>query len=127
MPVELFKEPAEKLGYIVVGSNNSRNGPWGPIQEAIQALWDDTHARFALDPRRFYTTGMSGGGGPAWILAAFGAAATIICASVLETQRGDPQKRSFCLLRDRRPCGLQLSIPRLGHGDAPEISEARPL
>ncbi len=84
VPVELFKEPAEKLGYIVVGSNNSRNGPWGPIQEAIQAIWDDTHARFALDPRRFYTTGMSGGGGPARIMAGFGAAGTIVCASAID-------------------------------------------
>ncbi|RPJ79985.1 MAG: hypothetical protein EHM13_12780, partial [Acidobacteria bacterium] len=86
VPVELFREPAERLGYIVVGSNNSRNGPWGPIEEAIQAVWEDTHARFALDPRRFYTTGMSGGGGPAWTLASSGAAGTIICASVLEIQ-----------------------------------------
>ncbi|RPI29628.1 MAG: hypothetical protein EHM61_00955 [Acidobacteria bacterium] len=84
VPVELFKDTAEQLGYILVGSNNSKNGPWGPIQEAIQAVWDDTHARFALDPRRFYTTGMSGGGGPAWTLANSGAAGTIICASVLE-------------------------------------------
>lgn len=84
VPVELFKEPAEKLGYIVVGSNNSRNGPWGPIQQAIQAVWEDTHVRFALDPRRFYTTGMSGGGGPAQVLATSGAAAAIICASVID-------------------------------------------
>jgi len=84
VPVDLFREPAEKLGYIVVGSNNSRNGPWGPIQEAIQAVWEDTHIRFALDPRRFYTTGMSGGGGPARVLAGSGAAGTIICASVIE-------------------------------------------
>src|SRR5690348_17102495 len=27
-PVERFKEAAEKYGWIVVGSNNSRNGPW---------------------------------------------------------------------------------------------------
>ncbi len=84
VPVELFRQPAEKLGYIVVGSNTSRNGPWGPIQEAIQAVWEDTHTRLALDPRRFYTTGMSGGGGPARVLASSGAAATIICASVIE-------------------------------------------
>jgi hypothetical protein len=84
VPVELFKDPAEKLGYIVVGSNNSRNGPWAPVQAAIQAVWEDTHIRFALDPRRFYTTGMSGGGGPAQALASSGAAATIICASIIE-------------------------------------------
>jgi len=84
IPVELFRKPAEKLGYIVVGSNNSRNGPWGPIQEAVQAVWEDTHTRLAIDPRRFYTTGMSGGGGPARVLASSGAAATIICASVID-------------------------------------------
>src|SRR5688572_27096883 len=27
MPVEQFKEAAEKYGYIVIGSNDSRNGP----------------------------------------------------------------------------------------------------
>ena len=28
VPVERFKEAAEKYGWIVLGSNNSRNGPW---------------------------------------------------------------------------------------------------
>ncbi len=95
VPVELFRQPAEKLGYIVVGSDNSRNGPWGPIQEAIQAVWEDTHTRLALDPRRFYTTGMSGGGGPAWTLAGSGAAGTIICASVLEIKEEVLRNVSF--------------------------------
>ncbi|MFB3905098.1 MAG: hypothetical protein ACE15E_16735 [Acidobacteriota bacterium] len=95
VPVELFRDPAEERGYIVVGSNNSRNGPWGPIQEAIQAIWDDTHVRFALDPRRFYTTGMSGGGGPAWTLAGSGAAGTIISASVLDITEEHLKNVSF--------------------------------
>jgi dienelactone hydrolase len=83
VPVELFRPAAERLGYIVVGSNNSRNGPWEPIKAAIDAMITDTHARFGIDARRIYTAGMSGGGGPAWALAGTGLAGTIICASAM--------------------------------------------
>ncbi|MFL6210974.1 MAG: TPR end-of-group domain-containing protein [Pyrinomonadaceae bacterium] len=58
-PVELFKAAAEQYGYIVVGSNNSRNGI--NVNAFVQTLWADTHARFALDERRVYTAGFSGG------------------------------------------------------------------
>lgn len=60
-PVERFKDAAEKYGYIVAGSNNSRNGPNQPVVASIAAMWDDTRARFAIDSRRVYTTGHSGG------------------------------------------------------------------
>lgn len=60
-PVELFKEAAERYGYIVVGSNNSRNGADVPLTEIIKTLWADTHERFAIDDRRVYATGFSGG------------------------------------------------------------------
>ncbi|MCI0665035.1 MAG: hypothetical protein L0220_28565, partial [Acidobacteria bacterium] len=58
-PVESFREAAEKYGWIVVGSHNSRNGPGVPLSEIVQALWRDTHERLAIDDRRIYTTGMS--------------------------------------------------------------------
>jgi predicted esterase len=61
MPVEQFKEAAEKYGYIVIGSNDSRNGPALNLNKIINALWIDTHERFALDEKRVYTTGFSGG------------------------------------------------------------------
>jgi len=60
-PVELFRDAAEKYGWIVVGSNNSRNGPGVPLNDIIVALWRDTHERFAVDEQRVYTAGMSGG------------------------------------------------------------------
>ncbi len=60
-PVELFKDAAEKYGWIVVGSYNSRNGPGVPLNDIIAAFWRDTHERFAIDEQRVYTTGMSGG------------------------------------------------------------------
>jgi pimeloyl-ACP methyl ester carboxylesterase len=60
-PVELMKVGAEKYGYIVVGSNNSRNGPWKPEAEAVKAVWEDTHGRFTIDDRRITFAGFSGG------------------------------------------------------------------
>lgn len=59
-PVRLYREVAEKYGYILAGSNNSQNF-LADVSKAIQAMWFDTEERFALDPRRIYTTGFSGG------------------------------------------------------------------
>lgn len=61
IPVKLLSEAAERYGYIVVGSNNSRNGQWEPIIEAQDALWRDVTARFPVDRQRCYATGFSGG------------------------------------------------------------------
>jgi poly(3-hydroxybutyrate) depolymerase len=61
VPVERFKEAAEKYGWIVLGSNNSRNGPWELAVNAWNAMQKDTHQRFAIDDERIYTTGFSGG------------------------------------------------------------------
>ncbi|HEY6309118.1 MAG TPA: hypothetical protein VI488_21960 [Candidatus Angelobacter sp.] len=59
--VDVYKDAAEKYGYIVVGSNNSKNGPSAVQLAAAQALWLDTHRRFSIDKNRVYTTGLSGG------------------------------------------------------------------
>lgn len=61
LPLQHFKSAAEKYGYIIVGSNNSRNGPSGPIVQAARAMWLDTQNRFAVDNNRVYVTGFSGG------------------------------------------------------------------
>ena len=60
VPVKLFREAADKYGYIVLGSNNSKNGPTRPSVEAFDALWRDVHARFHVDDRRIYAAGFSG-------------------------------------------------------------------
>lgn len=60
-PVSLAKDAAEKLGYIVTGSNNSQNGPSKPELEAANAIWKDSHRRFTIDDRRVYFAGFSGG------------------------------------------------------------------
>lgn len=59
--VERFKEAAEKYGWIVLGSNNSRNGPWDVAINAWNAMQIDSHQRFAIDDERMYATGFSGG------------------------------------------------------------------
>ncbi len=59
--VAVFQPAAEKYGYIVAASNTSRNGPWRPQLHAVQAMWNDLHARFTLDDARIYTAGFSGG------------------------------------------------------------------
>jgi dienelactone hydrolase len=69
VPVNLLKEAAEKYGYIVAGSNNSRNGPARPQVDAADAMMKDVSTRFLLDARRVYTTGFSGGARVATIVA----------------------------------------------------------
>jgi predicted esterase len=61
VPVEMMKEAAERYGFIVAGSNNSRNGSWKIEIDAAQAMSDDTHTRLLIDDRRVYFAGFSGG------------------------------------------------------------------
>ncbi len=61
LPVQRFMNAAEKYGYIVAGSNNSRNGPMRIVEEAAGAMLHDANSRFSLDPRRTYLAGFSGG------------------------------------------------------------------
>jgi predicted esterase len=61
LPVQLYREAAEKYGWIVVGSNNSRNGSIDQSVAAAKAIWEDTHERFQIDDRSVYMTGFSGG------------------------------------------------------------------
>jgi poly(3-hydroxybutyrate) depolymerase len=61
VPVERFKAAAEKYGWIVAGSNNSRNGPLKPSLAAASAMVEDTRRRFSIDETRVYAAGFSGG------------------------------------------------------------------
>ncbi len=61
LPVGIFKKAAEELGYIIVASNNSRNGNWELVFDAADAMLVDTQTRFNVDLNRIYTSGFSGG------------------------------------------------------------------
>jgi len=61
VPVERYQAAAEKYGYIVAGSNTSRNGSMAASLAAVQAMVEDVSKRFAVDSKRVYLTGLSGG------------------------------------------------------------------
>lgn len=61
VPVRLFREAADEYGFVVAGSNVSRNGPIDVSLEAAVAMEADVAARLNVDPRRVYATGFSGG------------------------------------------------------------------
>jgi dienelactone hydrolase len=69
VPLELMKDAAEKYGFILAGSNNSRNGPRKAEGEAAQAVMQDVQARLAIDNRRSYFAGFSGGARVAALIA----------------------------------------------------------
>jgi len=69
MPLERAKEAAEQYGFILAGSNNSRNGPYKPQLEAADAMVVDTQLRLAIDLHRVYFAGFSGGARVAALLA----------------------------------------------------------
>ena len=81
--VEHFAAAAEKAGFLVAGSNNSRNGPIAPSLEAIGLMVQDTHERFALDDARLYAAGLSGGArlALAWAATANSGIAGVVASS----------------------------------------------
>jgi len=59
--VEAARTAAEKFGYILVASNNSRNGPMAESTAAANAVWKDAQEKLPVEERRRYLAGMSGG------------------------------------------------------------------
>ena len=59
--IELFREGAEKYGYVVFCSWNSRNGYWNQTTAAMETMWNDALSGFSVDEKQFYTAGYSGG------------------------------------------------------------------
>ena len=59
-PVERYQAAADQYGFIVAGSNNSRNNS-PDIGRAVAAMSADVLSRFRVDERRLYVAGMSGG------------------------------------------------------------------
>jgi dienelactone hydrolase len=66
---EVFREAAERFGWIIAASENSRNGPWEPTLRAVNAMWPALLGGYAVDERRVYTAGHSGGATVAWLVA----------------------------------------------------------
>jgi dienelactone hydrolase len=79
--VEKYRAAAEKYGYIVAASNNSRNGPWAVSERAVVAMTRDLAARFSTDEKRLYATGHSGGARVAMQIALTNPLAGVIASS----------------------------------------------
>ncbi len=81
LPVSLYKELAEQYGYILVGSNNSKNGTtWEESQNIANKLFADVGNRLSVNTQRIYVLGFSGGARVANALAITnGSIASVIC------------------------------------------------
>ena len=88
VPVERYQAAAERFGYIVVGSNNSRNGST-EIPRILAGMTNDVVARLAVDPKRVYLAGMSGGARVALGIAL----ASKAIAGVIASSAGYPDNR----------------------------------
>jgi hypothetical protein len=62
LPLNKYRTLAEAYGFILVGSNNSKNGNDWPTTENIWTrLFADVRQRCRIDERRLYLSGFSGG------------------------------------------------------------------
>ena len=56
-----FIKAAEKYNYILICSNNSKNGPYDQNIKIASRLYDKVFSDFSINPKRVYTAGFSGG------------------------------------------------------------------
>ncbi len=89
--VETFKNAAEKYGYILVCSYNSKNGPLNNNFTAANYLLSDINERFTLDKKRIYAAGFSGGSRFALALAS----SNKIIAGVIGCGAGFPSDKNL--------------------------------
>lgn len=62
LPINKYKELAERYGYILAGSNNSKNGMrWEDNEPQIKIFISDVKEKLNVDGRRIYACGFSGG------------------------------------------------------------------
>ncbi len=59
--IHWFIKSAEQYNYILVCSNDSRNGPYDANFEVSNRLFGKVFSEFNIDPNRIYTAGFSGG------------------------------------------------------------------
>lgn len=79
LPLKKYSSIAEKFGFILIGSNNSKNGlPMNTIKTIFDTLYSDTHRKFSIDDNEIYAAGFSGGSRVASNLATYGSIKSVI-------------------------------------------------
>jgi len=84
LPLEKYKDLANKYGYILMGSNDSKNGQdMNTSGVIIDALFSETASRYSIDSTRIYVMGFSGGARIASIIGLYqgGVAGIIGCGA----------------------------------------------
>ncbi|MDO6431118.1 hypothetical protein Q4E93_10995 [Flavitalea sp. BT771] len=62
LPLKKYRSLADAYGYILAGSNNSKNGnDWASTENIWRHLSDDSKSRLKINEARIYTCGFSGG------------------------------------------------------------------
>jgi hypothetical protein len=62
LPLKKYKTLADAYNFILIGSNNSKNGnDWQTTEIIWRALFNDTQSKLALNKSRIYVCGFSGG------------------------------------------------------------------
>lgn len=70
MALELFQAGAERHGFVVMSSYQSRSDTaWAVTTEALKALLEEAAARYSIDSSRTYLAGLSGTSRAAWAYA----------------------------------------------------------
>ena len=93
--VEKFKEAADKFTYLIIASENVKNG-LKTVDYSINTLFDDIFSKFKIDRKRVYTAGFSGGARIANSVAIYkgGISGVISCSGGLP-QKGVKIKNKF--------------------------------
>ena len=82
IPVEAYKDLCKKYGYIIVASNNSKNGlDAATLSDITGTFMNDVKQRLSINENRIYLTGFSGGARVASSIAMNDGAAGLACCS----------------------------------------------
>lgn len=104
--IEPFLKASEEYGYILICSNNSKNGPYETNYAIANNLFPEVLSMFTIDPKRIYTAGFSGGARLAASIAIQSEkiAGVISCGAAFNLKsRGLPSTQTFsyaCIMGD---------------------------
>lgn len=69
LPLNLYRNLADKFGFILIGSENSKNGmEFSQTQLFFKEMWLDISSGYKINSRRIYAMGFSGGAKVAGVL-----------------------------------------------------------
>jgi hypothetical protein len=101
LPVSLYRDLAEHYGYIIIGSNNSKNGnSWEESQAIATALFADVTNRISINTQRVYLLGFSGGARVANSLTIINGAinSVICCGASAPVSNGNSDRNNYCFM-----------------------------